>query len=439
MVPRAIVLTLCVFGSLISYSSVAQVTATTLSNGWVSDAAQVFLNVHPARGRFQRRPFVARQAIVEKIEVFGTDSRFKGQTPNDFDAYAIDLMAGGEVTENDLASLAFGTEARADRFEITLYVQPGKTIGHRTITVSGRGATSGVAFRGDKEFLAARRSPVEVTLVPRGGSAAEPNILETAAHDFTLRLRIDEATETKLTGAIYLCINDEKRSFVEGCFTARSMDDLARGGILKRTRALQNAIRSGDVAKLRTLLQETRNPNARLYADRDLARVFSMSSVRGHETLLTATAARGELGCVQALLTAGADINLPNGGKRTPLMAAAYSGNVKMVDLLLAHGAKTDYVGASGYTVLHFAVFQTDNVDVCKRLVAAGADINAADDNGQTPLIQAVRLEQLDTARWLVDHHADVNHKDRQGHTAFYYADTDAMRVLLYQAGAQPQ
>jgi hypothetical protein len=432
----AVAVALCVVGGSALCPAAGQPPATTLATGWLADASRAFLNAHSAHGRFQDRPFVARQALFQKIETDDNAILNRKETVRSYDGYALYLMAGAQVTEDDLLSLAYGAKSQSDRFEITLYLQPGKNIAHRTVTVSAQGRFSGVSYPGGQEFLAPRPSPVTVALAPCGADSAARIDLKADSREYTLRLRIDAVSATGLQGAIYLCINDGKRSYVEGRFSARSVEAMVANLSLKRIGALGEAIRKGDAAKLRALLQETPVPDGKLYFDR--RRRNGTNGKFGYETLLTTAVSGNAADCVNALLTAGADVDLPNGAGTTPLMLAASAGNVKLVDLLLAHGAQATVADPAGCTALHFAARRPGNSQACDRLLAAGADVNALDKRGWTPLIEAVHAELLDMARWLVDHRADVNHADRQGHAAFYYADTDAMRVLLYQAGAKP-
>jgi hypothetical protein len=406
-----------------------------IGNGWLQDASHTFLNAYQARGRFQTRPFVARQAIFEKIETYVTDSETGKQTRRAYDEYRLYLIAGSFLSEDEVVSIAFGAKAPTDRFEIDLFVQPGKKIGHRTITVAPSGAIASVAFPGDKGFLDHNADPVQAVLVPHDLDASKARILHASNHQFTLRLRIETMTDRSLQGAVYLCIDDDAKSFVEGQFTAHELDPPSRQMGVQRIRVLNSAVRADDTAQLRALLKEGSTPNTKLYRDREEAR---FSGVFGYDTLLTMAAVQGAIDCVKVLLDAGADIDRPNSEQSTPLMIAALSGNLKMVDCLLTRGANPNAAGPAGRTALHLAVRRTGSLEVCKRLAEAGADINATDEQGSTPLIEAIHSEQLDIARWLLDNHADVNAKDRQGHTAFYYAATDAARVMLYQAGAKP-
>ena len=58
------------------------------------------------------------------------------------------------------------------------------------------------------------------------------------------------------------------------------------------------------------------------------------------------------------------------------------------------------------------------------RLIAAGANINATDDNGSTPLMKAARDDYMPMIRFLIENGADMDQKDNDGRTALDYAYT---------------
>jgi ankyrin repeat protein len=105
---------------------------------------------------------------------------------------------------------------------------------------------------------------------------------------------------------------------------------------------------------------------------------------------------------VAALLEGGVDPNLrnrkePNGdGGNTPLWFAAQGarpGGVPVAEALLDAGARIDERCEYGTTALHMAVCWA-HPDMIEFLMARGADAQARDDDGQTPLEMA-RAERI--------------------------------------------
>ena len=91
------------------------------------------------------------------------------------------------------------------------------------------------------------------------------------------------------------------------------------------------------------------------------------------------------------LIEAGADVNARDqNSDMTPLVyAACRKGGNQFIDLLLRSGAEINAkVGASGITALVCAVEMKD-AETVKMLIAAGADLEMADNYGKTPLMRA--------------------------------------------------
>ena len=80
------------------------------------------------------------------------------------------------------------------------------------------------------------------------------------------------------------------------------------------------------------------------------------------------------------------------------------------------------------------------NTDMVKSLLSSpGADVNATDERGNTPLLEAARYGHEDICRVLIAAGADIKAKDKDGKTALMLAvqnnHDDVVRVLK-QAGA---
>ncbi len=179
-------------------------------------------------------------------------------------------------------------------------------------------------------------------------------------------------------------------------------------------------------------------------------------------TPLWAASQNGSEKMVKLLLDAGANPNLALLAGETPLMVAARSGYAGVVELLLNKDAKLSARGARGQTALMWAVAQK-HPEVVKVLLAHGADVHARSDvwsemmavpphgylgynrqiphGGDTALMFAARVGDLDSAKLLVAAGANVNDADSWGVSATVLAEHSGFRDLagfLLEKGADP-
>jgi hypothetical protein len=75
-------------------------------------------------------------------------------------------------------------------------------------------------------------------------------------------------------------------------------------------------------------------------------------------------------------------------------------------------------------------------------LIDAGADLNARDDNGWTPLMVAARSETPEIVTLLIEAGADVNAMNDNGYTPLWFANpgfgsTPEIIKILKAAGAK--
>jgi ankyrin repeat protein len=78
-------------------------------------------------------------------------------------------------------------------------------------------------------------------------------------------------------------------------------------------------------------------------------------------------------------------------------------------------------------------------IEWVRQLIEGGADVNAADRRGVTPLHAAIEHGELDIARLLIETGADVNERDDIDDTALHWACTyarpKAVRLLFSHGG----
>ena len=179
-------------------------------------------------------------------------------------------------------------------------------------------------------------------------------------------------------------------------------------------------------------------------------------------TPLWAASQNGSLAMVRKLLDAGADPNMPLLAGETPLMVAARSGYPEVVQQLLVHNANVNAHGSRNQTALMWAASQK-HPDVTQVLLEHGADIRARSDvwnqieaapphgrleynraiphGGETALLFAVRVGDLESSKLLVAAGADVNDADAWGVSATVLAAHSDFRDLLdflLSKGADP-
>jgi ankyrin repeat protein len=131
------------------------------------------------------------------------------------------------------------------------------------------------------------------------------------------------------------------------------------------------------------------------------------------------------------LVGAGADLNHVDGTGSSVLKDVAEGGDLEMIRAVLELGATVD-ITSTGDTPLHAAT-GADQLEAMRLLLDAGADPNAQDVDGCTPLMFA---RSADGVRLLLAHGADVQRRDEIGDTALAsQRDPDATQALL-EAGA---
>lgn len=157
------------------------------------------------------------------------------------------------------------------------------------------------------------------------------------------------------------------------------------------------------------------------------------------ETPLCNALRRGATHLVAPLLAAGANPNLIDAQGEAPLYLAATHMSAPTCALLLSRGAAPDTGRISDSTsplagaLLTAEGTLTDKLEVARTLLAAGADVNARDQHGRTPLFYCTSPE---LAEVLLRAGADINARDYAGNTPFDYITNARMKSYLLIRGA---
>eukprot|EP00854_Cymbomonas_tetramitiformis_P008563 gene8563-10164_t len=180
--------------------------------------------------------------------------------------------------------------------------------------------------------------------------------------------------------------------------------------------ALLKAVRSGDAAATKDLLDRGANPNAAAEQDPEGRTPLHWAALEGFAAIVELLLAKGAdlhirdrfgdpaLTCaikedhaatVETLLKAGAQVNGDRGDFAKPLNWAARFASVAVLEALVQAGAVLQVHDEDGATPLHSAVF-AGSVPNTKFLLEAGAEVDAIHLGHQyTPLLEVIRHHHL--------------------------------------------
>jgi ankyrin repeat protein len=198
--------------------------------------------------------------------------------------------------------------------------------------------------------------------------------------------------------------------------------------------SLEEAAKKADLVKMKELIAKGFHIDTR-------AKVFK-------RTALHFSSISGCQDIAEWLLDNGATVDAKDSFGRSPLYYASEQGHEEIVSLLIGKGADVNARDSSGNTPLHYAA-RSENVSegIIELLVGRGADINAKNNNGQTPIDVAAGFFRRDTVtlfvangaeisniyvaayvgdaakvKAFIEKGADINAKDLSGDTPLHYA-----------------
>lgn len=157
---------------------------------------------------------------------------------------------------------------------------------------------------------------------------------------------------------------------------------------------------------------------AALYRN-DAADATRLAEAAGALTIWEAAALGNDDTVAQLLAGNAAQVDATAADGHTPLGLAAFFGRASTVRLLLAHGADAARPSSNAMKVqpLHAAVAGR-NAECVQAILEAGADPNARQQVGYTPLMGAASAGREDLAELLLARGADRSLRSEDGKTA---------------------
>ncbi|UZE96592.1 ankyrin repeat domain-containing protein [Alkalimarinus alittae] len=186
--------------------------------------------------------------------------------------------------------------------------------------------------------------------------------------------------------------------------------------------ALMLAAAEGDISEMQDLVANGDNVNTE--TPEGTALTYALTSNQKNSALY--------------LMSRGANPNKGfEQGEPSLLMIASERADNRVVKALLAAGAEVNYADAQGESAISFASYK-GHLTTVKTLLKAGADVNVTPE-GQSLLMRIVKNNDLLLAQVIIAAGADVNFADESGMTALKIAQENNLadlEMLLVQSGA---
>jgi len=153
------------------------------------------------------------------------------------------------------------------------------------------------------------------------------------------------------------------------------------------------------------------------------------------DTLLTYASKKKVFDVVKLLIEKGANIDHQNKDGDTALLLSIensqdgdndINGDNDMINFLLENNANIHIKNNNKYDALLMGIRTVNNTDVVKTIIKKGANINAQDEKGNTPLMLAINFESAYMVELLIEEGANVNLANNEGMTPLEIASTNS-------------
>lgn len=144
----------------------------------------------------------------------------------------------------------------------------------------------------------------------------------------------------------------------------------------------------------------------------------------------------GDLNKVKELLDKGANANAKYGD--TALIRASWNGHTEIVEALVEAGADVNVKDENGNIALIWAS-AVGYIEIVKALIEAGADVDAEYEDGCTALTASAELGNTEVVETLLEAGAYVDVKNKDGNTALALASVkghmEIVKALILAGG----
>lgn len=136
---------------------------------------------------------------------------------------------------------------------------------------------------------------------------------------------------------------------------------------------------------------------------------------------------KGNIDFLNLLIKKGVDYKSLNDNGGNAFMFASqggrgFSNGLPVYTYLKGLGLEPNIVEKNGSTPLHRLAFGTKDVAIIELFLNAGADVNQADEEGNTPFLNAAARNQLSIVQLLAKNVKDINAANKSGETALMLA-----------------
>lgn len=138
---------------------------------------------------------------------------------------------------------------------------------------------------------------------------------------------------------------------------------------------------------------------------------------------------------VKKLLNSGINSNEKDSNEDFPIWMAILSGDIKILNILVEHGANINILinkGANETPILKYFLSGMDvKIDILKEMIKHGANINESNIDGYTPLILASMGNDFESVKVLLENGANIDDENYLDENAIDISITSKMRNYL--------